>query len=510
MTWNSNVKAALLCFGLFAPVVVGARTWEVASDTTNAGQRLTNALANARNGDRIHVNAPGPYTAPPGGWRIKRSIELFGDGPGHDFTNSGSVLAAGNTSDPVLVLDVSTTPDNDGLQNLYIHDLQIRGLYVSAPNSNGIVFDNTADSTRLLANLRLARVTINDMGNDGFHLAAANIGKGAIVGLTMIDCVSNHNLGNGLHLLNATGPHIVRGYFGGNLKAGARISSCDEPQIATTAFEGNQNDPSAHPAYSPQLFFETAHAFLVQGCHFEDFNRAVAKTAITVVGGHGGYIGSSTFGNAAGAGSRGIYVYAGSPPSPSSSSSVVVGPNAWSNVDVLVELHDHALITSCVVEPQAVTSTHGVAAKLIVPETADRGHLVVTPTSNTSNLTAGVLFPRLSAATRDAMTAPSSGGTRRAGLLVYNDNTRRFGHWDGKRWVEDVAFFPADSTTANTPPGGINVPAVLTSATRDSIPSEFKREGALFFNATTGRFNYFDGTYWKEIIGSPSLAQDAP
>ena len=427
----------LLILGLVFPAALGAATFEV---TNSAG--LTSALADAQNGDRVHVNAPGPYRAPSQGWHITRSIELFGDGSGHDWTNDATTLWAASPSDPVLVLDVSQTPDKGALQNVHIHDLQIRGLAnppcAPAPNSNGIVFDNAAFPRRLLSNLRLERLSINDMGNDGIHLTAANLGAGAIVGLTMIDCMSAHNCANGLTLRYATVPYILRGYFQLNRQMGARITGCDEPQIVGCVFEDNEDD-GAHAAFSPQLFMETVHAFLVQGCHFESFNKPVSKTALTVVGGHGGYIGSNTFGNADGAGTRGIYIYAGSPPSPSSS--VVLGPNAWGNVDVLIELHDHPLVTSCVVLPQAVTNADaGIASRIIIPESADRGHVVMPATGigpaggAAFNLTAGVEFPRLSAARRDSMTAASSGGTRREGLVIYNVTTHELNYWNGSAW----------------------------------------------------------------------------
>jgi len=184
------------------------------------------------------------------------------------------------------------------------------------------------------------------------------------------------------------------------------------------------------------------------------------------------------------------------------SSGIVVGPNAYANVDVAVEIADGRNITSCTVFPQLVNiqnNTSGAAARVIVPDAVDRGHLVFAPSADDSNLTAGIGFPRLSRAKRDAMVAASRGGPRREGLVIYDDRDKGLNHWDGKRWVRDAAYFPADSTSATSAPGGINVPSVLSSSSRDKIPAEFRVKGALIFNTTTNMLNVWDGTSWREI-----------
>src|SRR5262249_23111338 len=157
--------------------------------------------------------------------------------------------------------------------------------------------------------------------------------------------------------------------------------------------------------------------FVVEGVHFEEFGGG--PSAIRLDQNLGGYIGSCVFVNASGAGSTGIWVSEAGTNAPSSG--IVIGPNQWSNTDVLVKIDDTDSLRSCVVMPQGVLSAVNVAAKMIIPDVVNRGHVIYSATSNTTNLTAGVALPRLSGSKRDGMTASSSGGTRREGLTVYND-----------------------------------------------------------------------------------------
>src|SRR5688572_8574696 len=152
---RKNVIIAILAWFILAiPGRIDAKTWEVTPDTTNPGQRVTNALANATNGDRIHIHGPASYTAPPGGWFLRKSIEFYGDGRGVAFTaDSGTILNAYSASDPILTLDPSFT--DYALQNVHIHDLQFRGKWNgteggASATGNGIVFDNASSSPHKL------------------------------------------------------------------------------------------------------------------------------------------------------------------------------------------------------------------------------------------------------------------------------------------------------------------------------------------------------------------------
>src|SRR5262245_19652115 len=82
-------SAALLGAVLLLPTSAGAKTITVPrcpwahcyEDSTFAFNTVDSALTAANAGDRIYIRK-GTYTAPSGGWKIAKTLEIFGDGPG--------------------------------------------------------------------------------------------------------------------------------------------------------------------------------------------------------------------------------------------------------------------------------------------------------------------------------------------------------------------------------------------------------------------------------------------
>lgn len=443
MRIHGFAAAALATLVLAAPGAALAKTWEVASDTSNAGQRLTNALANAEDGDRIHVQSPGPYIAPPGGWRIRRSIELYGDGAGKAVFQQGArhtstVLQPHGGADPVLVLDLSEVPLHQSLWNVYLHDLQIcQTGNVPAPGnpgSNGVFLKITEEKT--VASLRLSRLFVYGMGNDGIHLEGKD-GTWDPVGVSLDDCNSVYNTRHGLLARYVNQLNVRGGAYHGNWNKGAQIQGCPAVHVAGTTFESNQKQGARKDTLAAaQLFIENSGGFQVSGCHFEGFaNPGGSSQRAVAINSSGGYVGECFFSGNGSTLSTGIYVGW-------SSHSVVVGTNDWSHVEKLVEVADVPTTTSCTVLPQNVSYSADAAARIVVPDAADRGHLLVVPTSNGSNLTAGLALPRLTKQTRDAMKPVSAGGTLRKGLLIFNETSGKLNYWDGTAWRE-VGDLPA-------------------------------------------------------------------
>jgi hypothetical protein len=492
MPAGSLVTASLACLTLAIPFTVSAATRE-ATDTTS----FRIALNAAQNGDRIHLQA-GSYVGPAGGWHIKRSIELFGDGPG-EKQGSATVLKPASNSDPVLVLDLAETPAKGVLENIYIHDLQVRqDKRPESPSdrSDGITWLGSGLERNLL-DLRLARLYIANMGNDGIHLVGTPSPPTYTVAVSVTDVDVEDCVGHGINMYQGMAVYCLGGYYHRNGLSGGFFAGCPAIRIIGAVFEANDGRGLG----KPQLQLDSCHGFLVEGGHFEEFNNG-GSGAVRIDGAMGGYIGSCMFVNARGRGSRGIWVSDAGTAPPSPTSGVVIGPNFWSNTDVLIEIANSDSVRSCVVQPQAVYNAAGVAAKMIIPESADRGHIVYPGTGNTTNLTAGIEFPRLSASKRDAMSSPTSGGTRREGLVVYNDSRKELSYWDASRWRENVAYFPLTSA-ANAPPGGVILPAI-TTAQANAIPAAFKVQGALIFNidsTASGSVQYWDiaSASWKDV-----------
>jgi hypothetical protein len=288
-----------------------------------------------------------------------------------------------------------------------------------------------------VGNLRLARLFIYGMGNDGIHLEGKD-GSWDPVGVSIEDCNSVYNARHGLLALHVNQLNVRGGAYDGNWHKGAQIQGCPAVHIAGTTFESNEKTGVKVDSLAPaQLFLENSGAFQVSGCHFEGFANkdGSGQTAITI-NSRGGYVGDCFFfSNGIAPGSTGIYVGW-------ESHSVVIGPNDWAHVDKLIEVADLPTTTSCTVMPQNVSESKGVASKVVIPDAADRGHLLVVPTSNVSNVTAGLGLPRVSQGARNAMTPAAAGGTLRKGLLIFNDSTGKLNYWDGASWRE-VGDLPA-------------------------------------------------------------------
>jgi hypothetical protein len=268
------------------------------------------------------------------------------------------------------------------------------------------------------------------MGNDGIHLEGKD-GKYDPVGVSIQDCNSVFNRRHGLLAIHVNQLDVRGGGYDGNWRKGAQFQNCPAVHVSGTTFESNSKGGTGVDSLAAaQVFVENSGGFQITGCHFEGFtNRGGSTTAVTI-NSCGGYIGENFFyADPATHGARGIYIGW-------DSRSVVVGANEWAWVDKLVEVADLPTTTSCTILPQNVAPYSRSESKVVVPDAADRGHLMVVPTANGSNLTAGWALPRLSKKVRDGMTPLAAGGTLRRGLLIFNDSTGKLNYYDGKAWRE--------------------------------------------------------------------------
>ena len=450
----------------------------------------------AAEGDRIHIQGPGPFKAPPKGWVIRKSLEIFGDGAGQDARDgsTSTILTPATRSDPVLVIDLGSTSAHQVLENVHIHDLQVHQVpQATAHNdsSNGIYFHSKGG--KYLKDLRLERLWIRGMGNDGIHLVAPD-GKFASTGITVINCTLENNLGQGLEVMGATEFYVLGGTFRMNGREGAVIKACLPAQVIGTGFENNLTDQAG--GGRAELFLESVHAFLVEGCHFEENPPGKISRGIYVSGCNGGRISDNSFG-CSGAKPVGTGIEIAWPVT----NNVLIGTNWFSNVDVAVRIADNAQITSCTVMPQSVNHHAPGNAKIIVPETTDRGHLVIAPTLNKSNLTAGIAFPRLSTAKRDSMVATADGGSRREGLVTYSAGKRRLQHWDGSRWLEGVTSVSGSEQTFLNRSAAIPETTIVSSP-----PSGFYRVTVWFLKKAAGDGSRAVNLFWTDESGSQKKA----
>lgn len=129
----------------------------------------------------------------------------------------------------------------------------------------------------------------------------------------------------------------------------------------------------------------------------------------------------------------------------------------------------------------------------------------------------GVLIPRLSMDERNSLGNPAEG------LLIYNTSTNKFNYWNGEEWIEilSLEIIVSQATGSGTidgvainsdgsdphhsalleikgSNGGILIPR-MTTGQRNTISNLVN--GLIIYNTETHRFNYYDGSEWKELCG---------
>ena len=322
------------------------------------------AIEAAKDGDRIYFPSPGPYLAPPGGWKISKSLEIFGDGVGNGTRTSGSALVArAGAGNNVFFLDASS-------QTLY--NISFRDLFLVSPDtaSGDAIHAVINDATHKIAGLRFDAVTCRGPFANGIHIDGG--AQQAILLVRIADCEANSCAGNGLDIRNCTTTYVLGGFYHGCRHFGIYAENSFGIRLIGTALEENQTAGTSSD-YDAQLRLKLTHAFTVIGCHFEDFSQAgrAAKTAISVENCRGGQISTSGFGNNGQgvSGSRGIFIQGGS-------QNIEVGVNTWSMVDTTVSIRSSDA-SGCVVQPQNKYKTDARAAgSIAIPSAAADRHVI--------------------------------------------------------------------------------------------------------------------------------------
>ena len=132
--------------------------------------------------------------------------------------------------------------------------------------------------------------------------------------------------------------------------------------------------------------------------------------------------------------------------------------------------------------------------------------------------TKGVLFPVMTEAERDAIAGPA------AGLLIFNRSGGYHNYYNGSNWVQinrtvaTIASNPSAGTGTDVGVGvGVADPdnsAILhvNSVTkgfllpRYSVATTSPATGLIFYNSSSAKVVYYDGTDWKELNTSTSTA----
>ena len=297
------------------------------------------AIAAARDGDRVWFPSPGPYAAPPGGFLISKSLELFGDGMGNGLTGASSVVP--DRDGNAFVLDSTVT-----LHNIHVHDLLVIRTG-DAPGSRAALRLALPESgEHKLSGLRIERVAFVNLAGDAIALEGG--AQSAILLVSITDCEANSCRGNGITLRHTTTTTVMNGYYHDSDGFGLYAEAAGVRLIGA-AFEHNQL-AGTNSDYHAQVRLKLCHGFTVLGCHFEEFasESRPARTALTLESCRGGQVASSLFvKNGAGVrGSRGVLILGGS-------RDVDIGANSWSFVDTLVAIRGANANPGCIVRRQS-------------------------------------------------------------------------------------------------------------------------------------------------------------
>jgi len=343
--------SALVLLALAAPVP--AATLNVRDYKSPAA-----AFAAAHDGDRIYFPSPGPYPAPPGGFVIAKSLEIFGDGPGRGVDGASSIVP--DRDGNAFVLDSTVT-----VPNVHLHDL----LVIRTGNDPGtraaLRTTRPDNGTSKVVGLRLERVSFVNTAADAIALDGG--AQSAVMLVTISDCEVNSAGGSGIVIKHATTTSVMNGYVHGCRSYGL-YAEASGVHLFGAAFEDNQLAGTSNDQ-QPQVLLKLCHGFAVIGCHFEAFAAEArpARTALAAVNCWGGSVSSCLFVKNGGGvtGSRGVLILGGS-------RDIDIGANSWTFVDTLVAVRGAAANPGCTVRAQTPLKTDARAAGIVQGAAPDR------------------------------------------------------------------------------------------------------------------------------------------
>ncbi len=266
------------------------------------------AFDRARDGDRIYF--PGRYVgyeAPPGGFKINRSIEVYGDGMCDNGAPTGSVVYGDRQETPpdpptygdAFLVDVPTGSVPMG--PVYFHDFKVSAC------QNGILCQ-LASAQKKLQSLTADRVNVFNATEHGFRLEGFSSAN-RIESMGITACVASISVGMGLRLKHLRSARVVRSTFIDNHLHAIRAESCSMALYNTgcdnTAHLGDP-PPAGQYAIEEQMLFSSCIAVVVDACVFESFQKINAtppgagvgcrflSTKVAQIGGSFFYTGGST------------------------------------------------------------------------------------------------------------------------------------------------------------------------------------------------------------------------
>jgi len=296
------------------------------------------ALDAAVDGDAVYF--PGiqfptqPTYVQSGGFRITKSLEIYGDGPGDVAAYTGTVFQAAGEGEPVFVIE---PPDPGTIVSVVLRDFKIK-----TPPTTGVEgIRCVLGANQTVESLRLERINVLEVGGAGFRIEGVSLDGGQIRMLAMLDCVAYRARGYGAILKQVASARLVRTVMNDNGRgdpegggtAGGMLCEASGVALYLPAFDVAATDPVS-PASEPQLTFLNARIARVDAGHFENFSRTVVAEAVRFQGAGGAAVfGASNLANLDPPGpSTGLVVVEGGTPENRPAGPVVVLPNSHTRV----------------------------------------------------------------------------------------------------------------------------------------------------------------------------------
>ena len=241
------------------------------------------ALAAAIAGDSIYFPSVAPYVAPPEGWQITKSLEIFGDGPANLLTGQGTMLKPNPaTGAPRDVFQI-VPDDNADLANIEIRDLSIAG-----SGAAGIGIHHLGSTIKKLSALRISRVVVSSMGSDGISLIGFSHptdATGHIQGVLIRETEVSSCGGTGLRAEIAFQVHIERSRFKSNA-GGAVLALNTELSMYACDIDSNGKVPTVGGVPGEAMVeARDAHIARFDACRFTGFSATIRALRIARAGG---------------------------------------------------------------------------------------------------------------------------------------------------------------------------------------------------------------------------------
>lgn len=382
---------------------------------------LQDAVNDTPEGGILRIG-PGTYIVPSGGLLISKAIEIAGSGSRYTILKPFS----DSSNQPVikfLAEQAATDTGPTSVNNVYIHDLEIRGLADDPDNapdravgSHGIYIAPYASGHgQRIRDVFIERVNINHMGDSGLYVTGDG-GLSCVIGLRISSCQFNQNWGFGQFIKGATMVFTSSVLCSSNYLDGGRFESCN-PTCFNDYYEDNchSNDGGLTiNGYNAQVSF-FAGVVSVMGVTVEAFTKVTGSTflrqPITKTGMSfnqcTGFVGGCRFYNAVLSGvvdERGIFI-----DNKDGKSALLVGPNQFDRLYIAVSTNSDG-------------SSNGTVKTTVLPQRIFGGDGFITQSSGMA----------VTAVNSTERSAALDGAAK--GQLVFNTTTNKLNVWNGSAW----------------------------------------------------------------------------